>query len=78
MKTAREMFEELGYIQDLNNDFNIGYIKHIKGTASKNRMITFMKDFKYFTFIDQDNNVVIDMKELKAINKQVEELWGEE
>ena len=40
---------------------------------------TFMKDNKYFTFIDQDNNVCIDFEELKAINKQIEELgWDNE
>lgn len=77
--TAKEMFEVLGYRQDLYNKFYIGYIKHITNTCTKNRTITFMKDFKYFTFIDQDNNVVIDLDELKAINQQCKELgWLDE
>ena len=77
--TAKEMFEKLGYEEDLNNNFYVGYIKLIPNTITKNRMITFMKDDKYFTFIDQDNNVCIDLEELKAINKQIEELgWDNE
>lgn len=76
---AKDMFEKLGYEEDLNNNFYVGYIKHIPNTITKNRMITFMKDNKYFTFIDQDNNVCIDLEELKAINQQVKELrWDNE
>lgn len=75
--TAKEMFEELGYEQDLNNDFYIGYIKHIPNTIIKNRTFTFMKEMKFFTFIDQDNSVAIELNELKAINKQIEELGWE-
>lgn len=74
--TAKEMFEKLGYEQDLNNNFYIGYYKKIN---NKQRMFTFMRQFKYFTFIDNDNSCVIDLKELQAINKQIEELgWLDE
>lgn len=75
MKTAKEMFEELGYIQDLNNSYNVGYFKRI--TETRLRTITFIKDYKYMTFIDNDNNCCLNLEELKAINKQVEELkWN--
>ena len=70
--SAREMFEELGYIQDLNNSYHIGYFKRIAETRL--RTITFIKDYKYMTLIDNDNNCCVDLSELKAINKQVEEL----
>ena len=75
-KSAKEMFEELGYAQDLNNKYYIGYIK-ILNDYGKQRTFTFMKEMKFFTFIDQDNSAVIELNELKAINKQVEELgWN--
>lgn len=72
---AKEMFNKLGYIQDLNNSYCMGYYKRIAET--KMRTITFVKDYKYMTFIDTDNNCSITLKELKAINKQIEELgWS--
>ena len=76
--SAKEMFEELGYEQDLNNKFYIGYIKRIPNTRTKDRIITFMKELKFFTFIDQDNRTHIELDELKAINQQCKELgWIE-
>ena len=73
MKDARTMFEELGYEQDLNNKYYIGYIKRLNDYG-KQRTFTFMKEMKFFTFVDQDNSVAIKLNELKAINKQIEEL----
>ena len=71
--SAKEMFEELGYEQDLNNKYYIGYIK-ILNNYGKQRTFTFMKEMKFFTFVDQNNSVAIELNELKAINKQIEEL----
>lgn len=70
--SAKKMFEELGFEQDLNNKFYIGYCKQNKNKGA--RMFTFMKEDKYFTFVDKDNHVCITFDELQAINKQVEEL----
>ena len=75
--SAKEMFEKLDYIQDLDNTYNVGYFKRIADT--KLRTITFIKDYRYMTFIDTDNNCSLTLQELKAINKQVEELgWNDE
>ena len=75
--SAKEMFGALGYEQDLNNSYNIGYFKRV--TELRIRTITFIKDYKYMTFIDSDNNCSITLQELQAINKQIEELgWLED
>lgn len=74
MKTAKEMFEELGYKLVVNANNNIYYKKDdckwiIFSNTSTNCYIKaniFIDDKKYET--------VIDLKELKAINKQIEEL----
>ena len=73
--SAKEMFNNLGYIQDLDNSYNIGYYKRIAET--KMRTITFIKEYKYITFIDTDNNCSLTLQELQAINKQIEELGWE-
>ena len=76
MSSAKELFEKLGYILDLNNSYCIGYFKRI--TETKIRTITFIKDYKYMSLIDTDNNSAITLQELQAINKQIEELhWND-
>ena len=73
MKTAKEMFEELGYEQQTKNDV-IYYFKKIHIPKSDIvYSINFIIDTKEI-FISKN----IDLEELKAINKQVEELWGDE
>ena len=76
MKTAKEMFEDMGY-ELVSQDLTI---------------IRYEKDFDIIKFNLSDNTIEgyddwyyekpfnqIDMKELKAINKQVEELgWLDE
>ena len=70
--TAKEMFEELGYTYCPNEEH-----------FSLNAIIVYRKGLKsiYFDFdktIDIDGKI-IDMKLLKAINKQIEELgWNNE
>ena len=60
---AKEMFEELGFIEE----FHIAYIKYYNQRED------------YYIWFDKDSKTVearfdIDVKTLKAINKQIEEL----
>ena len=67
--TAKEMFEELGYEQKIKNNV-IYYFKKIHIPKSYIiYSINFINDNKEI-FISKN----IDIKELKAINKQCEEL----
>ena len=83
MKTAKEMFEELGYEEYFNNDNMICYKK--KDFISDTYEIEFNKKAKIIIsdwYTDSPFTPVkalpIDMKELKAINQQVKELgWDE-
>ena len=72
LKSAREMFEELGYEQENKNNV-IYYFKKIRIPKSYIvYSINFIIDTKEI-FINKN----INMQELKAINKQVEELgWN--
>ena len=72
MKSAREMFEELGYEQEIKNNV-IYYLKEIHIPKSKIiHSINFINDKKE-VFVSKN----LDVKELQAINKQVEELgWN--
>ena len=66
---AKEIFEELGYEQNTKNDV-IYYFKKIHIPKSYIvYSINFIADKKEI-FINKN----IDMQELKAINKQIEEL----
>ena len=72
--SAKEMFEELGYEIDEITKKSFGYGKILN---NRKKYITFNDtgNFKYFTIIETDrNNPTIDLQELQAINKQVEEL----
>ena len=74
-KTADEMFDELGYIKDINNDYEIEYRR-------SDIYINFDKTKKEFSKgIEYDNYYgvkQITMQELKAINKKVKELgWND-
>ena len=76
MKTADEMFEELGYEKTKKDEYNVIYEK---GTSIRNRII-FSQITKTVCCIvidedyEWDNEIDIDMQELQAINKKVEEL----
>lgn len=79
MKTANEMFEELEYIKEKEDN---NYIIFEKGSSQRNRII-FSKNTKRICgiYIDEDYefNEPLDMniQELQAINKKVEELGWE-
>lgn len=68
--SAKEMFEELGYEQLYNDERMIFYVTY-KGVACGSRGIEFRHKYKK---IVPYNRVQIDIKLLKAINKQIEEL----
>ena len=81
MKSAKEMFEELGY-KAINTQHSIEYIKW-KG--QKEQSIYFDSATKtlgiyiYDTYDDVYDILTVDMPTLKAINKQCEELgWLDE
>lgn len=63
MKSAREMFEELGFEQE----FHIAYVKYYN--KEKDRYIWFFQDTETIEIIFD-----IDMKHLQAINQQISEL----
>ena len=75
--SAKEMFEELGYKQKIQNDV-IYYFKEINIPKRYGSTI-----FYHINFILKDKEIFISknlsLEELKAINKQVEELgWNNE
>lgn len=76
MKTAKEMFEELGYFKIENKET----LKWLFKTSDDCKTICFSKKSKYirlYYVIKED--VVLFCDELQAINKQVEELgWLDE
>lgn len=76
MKTAKELFKELGYKVIDDDEINIQYKKENKFT---NHYIVFWKNSKTFYKGDNDDiSVEITLDELKAINKQVEEIYKNE
>lgn len=66
--TAKEMFEELGYKYEFNNKYHIRYYN-----VKKDNYIWFDLQSKTLEISEYCN-----LKELQAINKQVEELWGDD
>lgn len=72
--SAKEMFEELGYIETEDDKFFLKYYRKCK--LHHDKEIKFHKLDKTITVKD-DNGINyrwFNLKELKAINKQVEEL----
>lgn len=82
--SAKEMFEELGYDLMLDCKYYIYYQKPLKENPEYEKdylHISFEKDDKAFikTYGDDNSPEIIGMQELKAINKQIEELgWDKE
>ena len=67
MSEADKMFEELGY-----EDSPVGYwAKRYKG---RNYFLTFYKHQIRIVPREIDDNIILNFKELKAINKKCEEL----
>lgn len=63
---VKEMFKELGYDQLISDDIIIYY--------KEEESITFRLEEKIFYKVFYDTAGNINMQELKAINKQIEEL----
>lgn len=79
MKTAKEMFEELGY--EYYEDDGFECYKKGKRKLIEPDYISFNR-LEREVFISKDNKngngVIVDMKLLQAINKQIEELhWND-
>lgn len=71
--TAKEMFEELGYRQIYNT---VNYIIYDFETKFE---IKFYRPHKNIEIVGKEPYNTLDMEELQAINKQVEELgWLDE
>ena len=69
--TAKEMFEELGWEYN-TYEAEIYYLKWSNGTFPVKNEIDFKNDKELFI------DAIITLEELKAINKQVEELrWSD-
>lgn len=84
MKTAKEMFEELGYKMD-DEWKDAGDLYYYKSTTNCKYAIEIWFDLidkSFAKYINDDycegDCICIPMQELQAINKQVEELgWNE-
>lgn len=79
-KTADEMFEELGYKLETNEDYLLEYKKQLSDCSRFIRFDLYDKTFTTFYYIaPHDNQSYFDMQELQAINKKVKELgWLDE
>lgn len=76
--SAKEMFEELNYFQS-SEDFEDELVYNLNTTDVESyRYISFHKIFKYIEVDDWTGNFQLSVQELKAINKQIEELhWND-
>lgn len=75
MKTAKEMFEELGYEKDSTCEIN-GHLYYFKESFKIDFDLHDKNIYKYNCL--NNCKCSINMKELEAINKQVKELnWYE-
>lgn len=77
--SAKEMFEELGYEQKIGVDF-ILYVLDSEKTKDLQYYIEFQTDVKTIIIDTNRKDFINDItiKELQAINKQIEELhWNE-
>lgn len=86
MKTAKTMFEELGYEERVNNEAHLVYLKfeYLDFNKSKEYIIEFYKKereiekFSEYTHINLIGSEPLKINELQVINKQVEELgWND-
>lgn len=75
MKSAKEMFEKLGYEQKIGIDF-ILYVLDSEETKDLQYYIEFQTDVKTIIIDTNRKDFINDItiKEFQAINKQVEEL----
>ena len=74
-KTADEMFEELGYMIDENeNEYFIEYRKQKENCCKFIKFDLIDKAFTSFYYIIPDRQSYLTMQELQAINKKCKEL----
>lgn len=72
--SAKELFQKLGY-EYFDNGLRITYQNY---EISECKLIEFnLKEKKMWLADDSSEVVELSLKEIKAINKQVEELWGD-
>ncbi len=78
MKSAKEMFEELGWREYFKSSVMITYEKNSRSGKSR-KYIQFFFDKKEFYIGSEGNfNQPFTMKELQAINQQMKELnWND-
>lgn len=75
MKTADELFEELGYMIDENeNEYYIEYRKQEENCCKFIRLDLIDKAFTSFYYITHDIQSYLTMEELQAIYKKCQEL----
>ena len=78
MKSAKEMFEELGYTCEKSIG-EIAYVYHIANQRTYSRRINFYLSLKEYSATEALSGLFIDVKLNKAIQKQMEELgWLDE
>ena len=83
MKSAKEMFEELGYKQLYKNKHYMFYVKDLIDTPEYEKdsihlEFNFISETINKTYGDDNSVSDITLEELQAINKQVEELgWND-
>lgn len=72
--TAREMFEELGFVREVSKSpvVNRNFIKY--ENKKEDKSITFRRWFKDFYAYECGDTMEIDMPTFRAIQKQLEEL----
>lgn len=72
--SAKEMFEELGYEQEISENYFDRFIRYKKNA----KRIVFRNDKKIIPYEDYgdmgEDGTLLDMNELKAINQQCKEL----
>ncbi len=77
-KTADELFEELGYEENEENDYYIEYQKQEECCCKFIKLDLIDKSFTNFYYVVPEKQSYLSMQELQAINKKVEELgWNE-
>lgn len=78
MKSAKEMFEELGYklIKPSKNEEHLIVYEKYQRQFDETSRITFNTSSRVISKELNDEGWCIFIPELQAINKQVEELWG--
>lgn len=73
-KPADEIFKELGYERNEENDYFIEYQKQEENCCKFIKFDLIDKSFTNFYYVVPDKQSYLSMQELQAINKKVQEL----